>query len=170
MQPYVIRERSIGKALNSLVLVGFGLAWGLFALRIVHAGVLFAAAGPVLMLFAAVRITVFPTPALAVDPNGFRLDDAVVPWPSLWQVVIILPDVETGPARVVEVGLRLYRGAPLPSGMDSVVYDPRDPLAMQRRRTFDGGVVDPGRLTAAVRTFGRAEVLESRGGRERRIA
>ncbi|MFB9835669.1 hypothetical protein [Actinoallomurus acaciae] len=166
--PYVVRERSSRWILELPVAVVFGAGWYLFSTRVVHASALFALAGLCLVGYGVFR-TIRPAPTLEAGPDGFRLGKVSVPWTSIRAVVIVLPTGRTGPSPAVEVGLRLHHGAPLPAGMDSVVYDPGDSNAMQASRSFGAGRVDPEPLAAAVVAYGRVAVVESAAGAERRI-
>jgi hypothetical protein len=168
LRPYIVRERSSRWILELPVAVVFGAGWYLFTTRVVHAPALFALVGLCFVGYGVFR-AVRPAPALRAGPDGLRLDKVSVPWTSIREVVIVLPVAQSGPSPAVEVGLRLHHGAPLPDGMDSVVYDPGDPNAMQVRRTFGAGRVAPEPLAAAVRAYGRVAVVESRAGTERRI-
>lgn len=167
-QPYVVRERSSRWILELPVAVLFGAGWYLFSTRVVHAPALFALVGLWFVGYGAFR-AIRPAPSLRAGPDGFRLGKVSVPWKSIREVVIVLPVGRTGPSPAVEVGLRLHHGAPLPDGMDSVVYDPGDSNAMQVSRSFGAGRVDPEPLAAAVEAYGRVTVVESAAGAERRI-
>lgn len=104
---------------------------------------------------------------LRIDDEAVRLDGVVVPWASVRQVVIL----RERPDSATQVGLRLKRGAPLPEGLDSLVSDPRDPLAIDAglRSRVAGAAVDVDAVVVAVRAFAPrgVELLERDGDRER---
>jgi hypothetical protein len=167
-RPYVVRERSSRLLLELPLAVAFGVGWYLFATRVVHASTLFVLVAVGIVGYGVYR-AVRPAPSLQAGPDGLRLGGVSVPWRSIREVVIVLPAVQTEPMPAVEIGLRLHHGAPLPEGMDAVVYDPRDADAVHIGRSFAPGRIDPGSLAAAVGAFGRVAVIESRAGAERRI-
>lgn len=94
-------------------------------------------------------------PELVVERPGVRIDEAKVPWPSIRQIVVLGPDGADG---TVEIGLRLRFGAPLPDGMDHVIYDPRDPDALHCDYRLRADRLDTARLDAAVRAFAPPDV------------
>ncbi|GAA2165670.1 hypothetical protein [Actinomadura napierensis] len=167
--PYTVRERSSRWLLELPVGVAFGVAWYLFATRVVHGSPFFGLLALAVVGYAVFRV-LRPVPSLRAGPDGFRLGEVSVPWRSIREVVLVLPAVQTEPCPAVEVGLRLHHGAPLPDGMDAVVYEPGDSDAMHLRRSFRPGRVDPRALAAAVGAYGRVAVIESRAGTEHRIA
>jgi hypothetical protein len=77
-----------------------------------------------------------------------------VPWASIRQVVL----APAGPD-AVEVGIRLWPAAPLPDGVPAVVFDPRQPRAVQIRRRFRAGRLDPQRFLGRVRAFAGPAVV-----------
>ncbi|WP_207939329.1 hypothetical protein, partial [Actinomadura darangshiensis] len=166
--PYIVRERSSRWILELPVAVACGAAWYLFATRVVHASMFFGLVGLGVAGYGIFRV-IRPNPSLRAGPDGLQLGGVSVPWQSVREVVLALPAVQTEPSPAVEVALRLHHGAPLPEGLDSIVYDPRDPGATHFGRSFGPGRIDPGSLAAAVSAYGRAAVIESRAGTERRI-
>lgn len=168
MRPYVVREFSLGTAVRAAWVVAFAVAWVLCAL-LTRDSVPLAALGVVSAGYVMVT-RVVPAPVLRVDPQGVRVGGVQVPWASLRQVVITVRDVvPAGQPVPVEVGARLAHGAPLPTGMRSVIYDPNDPDPVRVARVFRPGQVDPEALAGALAAFGPVEVVHARGGQERRM-
>jgi len=95
-------------------------------------------------------------PELAIGAPGIELGGAKVPWPSIWQVVVICSPAPD--SRWLEVGLRLRFGAPLPEGLTSVVYDPGRPQAFAVRQRLPARRVDPAEAGTAVRAFAPPDV------------
>lgn len=144
---YVLRApRSFGQAamavvfgvlfLGAYLVVRPSLGWGNGSLMMVLFGV--ASVG-----FGVMR-GLKRSEVLGVDDDGVRFGGVAVPWASVWQLVLLRPDPVAGAFRAdlpPQVGLRLKRGAPLPSGMTSLVTDPNDPLSIDSQLRSD--VVKP---------------------------
>lgn len=112
---------------------------------------------------------------LRVDGEGVRFGGVAVPWPSVWQLVLLRPEPVVGAFRTdlpPQVGVRLKRGAPLPAGMNSLVTDPDDPLAIpDPLRSQVGGVEIDGEavLAAAAACAPPDVVLVERLGDQERV-
>ncbi|MQA80904.1 MAG: hypothetical protein GEV10_20880 [Streptosporangiales bacterium] len=95
---------------------------------------------------------------LRVDRAGVLLGAVTVPWPSVWHVVVLRPEPVVGAFRTdlpAQVGVRLNRGAPLPSGVDALITDPDDPLAIPERLRshVSDAVIDVEAFRAAVARY-----------------
>lgn len=104
--------------------------------------------------------------SLRIDAEAVRFGDVVVPWASVWQVVVLRDPYGAEP---VQVGLRMRRGAPLPEGLDSLVQHPGDATVQEALRSHvTGAAVDVERVAVAVRAFAPhgVELVERAGGRE----
>lgn len=112
-------------------------------------------------------VTMLRRPELVrIDAEAVRFGDVVVPWPSVWQVVVLRDPYGAEP---VQVGLRLRRGAPLPEALDSLVQRPGDAGVHEALRSHvTGTAVDVERVAVAVRAFAPydVELVERAGGRE----
>lgn len=98
-----------------------------------------------------------------VDRAGVLLGGVTVPWPSVWHVVVLRPEPVAGAFRTdlpAQVGVRLKRGAPLPSGVDALITDPDDPLAIPERLRSDvsDAVIDVEQFLAAVARYAPPDV------------
>lgn len=94
----------------------------------------------VLGALASWKPVVRPPEVLRIDHAGVRFGAVAVPWDSVWQFVVQRHVVEPGGPIMVEapqLGLRLKRGAPLPQGIDGLITDPNDPLAIPDRLRSD---------------------------------
>lgn len=113
---------------------------------------------------------------LRVAGGGVDIDGVTVPWYSVGQLVIWYPPREVGAFHVdqlAQVGVRLRAGAPLPSGVDSLVTDPSDRLAIPeplRSKLFDTPL-DVDAVLAAARVFAPpdVELVERVGDEERTL-
>lgn len=111
---------------------------------------------------------------LRIDGDGVGFGAVSVPWASVWQLVLLRPEPVAGAFRTdlpPQVGLRLKRGAPLPSGMESLVFDPNDPLAIpdQLRSAVTRPEIDGSAVLAAAAAFSPPDVtLAERVGEEER--
>lgn len=101
------------------------------------------------LIFQVVNAVRGDRPELVVEPPGVRLGGVRVPWASIRQIVVL----GTGTGPPTGIGLRLRFGAPLPHGMDHVIYDREAPHALHCRHRLRGGPLDTARLDAAVRAF-----------------
>jgi hypothetical protein len=112
-----------------------------------------------------------PRTLVRVGPEGVRLagprtwrsqsgrgDDRLIPWPSIWQVVVLTSPL--GDVAGAELAVRLRRGAPIPAGVTAVVEDPGNPLAIQPqlRQSLDGVALDRMALGSAAGAYAPPDV------------
>jgi hypothetical protein len=141
--------RRVAPALFFLVLAGGGVFisdWTdpfgrLFALG----GVMVISAFVALSLALSTRTE----PRVVVEAPGIRLGPAAVPWTSVRHIVVA-PITGTNK---IEIGLRLWPGAPLPQGVPAVLFDPARPQATQVRHRLPARRVDARRLLATARAL-----------------
>jgi hypothetical protein len=168
------RPRRVGLLVVNLLVLAAGIAW---AVRVVHVPDWFLVA---LLGMAAwtIYVRTRPRPMLRVDAGGVQLisqDRPLpwyvpssqiqrrVPWPSIWQVVVMAPPpaAMTGDGLVgAEVALRLRQGAPLPANVRGLIHDPAraDAIAPALRLALGPEPLDRERLAAAVAAFGPPDV------------
>lgn len=123
---------------------------------------------------------------LRVDADGVRLNRTgrsvgagrsaprtFVPWTSIRALIVFVPGVSDPAGRgLTELGVRLEPGAPLPSGVQAIVHDPRRPdeVPDALRLPLRSRSLDHNRLADAVRAHGDGvPLLEARDGSERQL-
>lgn len=109
---------------------------------------------------ASVLLTVLRLPTdlicLRVDTHGIALARVRhraplvrVPWRSVREVVVV-----SGPTADPRIGIRLHPGAPLPAGVQGMIYDPERPDRVPPALVRQVPGLDRRALTAAVETYG----------------
>lgn len=152
-------RRSLGGSLTPLIgLVALG-AVSYFGSRWIgdgesHMPTFVLVVGGVMAVLALARSMRRPQ-RVRVDHAGVLLGGVTVPWASIWHVVVLRPEPVAGAFRTdlpAQVGVRLKRGAPLPAGVDALITDPDDPLAISERLRSDvsDAAIDVQALCAAV--------------------
>jgi hypothetical protein len=168
------RPRRVGLLAVNLLVLAAGVAWAVRVVRVPGWFLVVMLGLGAWRLYAHMR----PRPMLRVDAGGVQLisqDRPVpwywpssrvqrrVPWPSIWQVVVMAPPLAamTGDGLVgAELGLRLRQGAPLPANVRGLVHDPGRPdaIAPALRLGLGNEPLDRERLAAAVAAFGPPDV------------
>jgi hypothetical protein len=168
------RARRVALLVVNLLLLAAGAAWAVLVVGVPRWFLVVLLGVGAWNLYVRLR----PRPMLRVDAGGVQLisqDRPVpwylpssrvqrrVPWPSIWQVVVM-----TGPLATMtgdgltgaEVALRLCRGAPLPANVRGLVDDPDRPYAIAPglRLALGPEPLDCERLAAAVAAFGPPDV------------
>lgn len=108
---------------------------------------------------------------LRIDRRGVSYGEVMVPWRSVYQLVVLWCDSRGAGEAAPQVGVRLNPGAPLPAGITSLGALPADrsELPEPLRTHITGARIDMDAALDAVHRFAPSGIalVEQAGGEER---